>query len=612
MGIIYPTYPSTITANQISASQVTGSQALVGNINIGTPTEDGTYSDGLFTDLTNLTYLSNAVDRMNEVLKGLAPKAAPALTNLERNNGVGTSMKLAFGASYPVATYTNANFASTTGLANVNFGEAYNSSLGVSGAVRMGVFAATTPLTLSLNNSVNADQGVFTNYRAKAHNVPTNGIGNYILEINGVQVSPTGSTTNISATVTQTFNLSNANSGTFLTSGEPFALFYHRTGSVGIPTSLWTNGYNYAKLSHVSSLGTTVTNYVDWIYDPTASSGVQNYTFTTPVSSSFVASGLKALSGIKYFTSIAYNFSTTVGNFYKNTYPVAGGLTIGSATTGLNAAIISIPPPTTNNDNITVSSAHTFTGQYRLLGTALFSAISASNGLGKTGATGLQTNTILYDNISTGNTRVQENFCLEDYRVPSGSYDNQGSLTSQIGVFPSSSALAATQLAVYNGYLCYPKQTLNGGNIAAGALHIPGGQPDYSTATEDRYYYRAFQNGASSVATFTMAFTGSNGFSIVKYNETLDTPNKFKAWIKIPGKTGWRDISTSAPGAGYLSGSDNLGCLAATNPTINSTTSQHPITLLNEGLSPNEYFVMRIQASGSLTANISKITITGL
>ncbi len=613
MPINYPTNPSTITANQVSASQLTGSQALVGNINIGTPTEDGTYTDGLFTDITNLTYLSNAIDRINEVLKGLAPKAAPVLSNLERNSAAYTSMKLAFGSSYPVATYTNVNYASTTGLSNVDFAGSYTGSLGNGGnAVRMGVFAAKTALTLSLNNSTAVNQGVYVNYPAKAFNVAADGVGSYIIEINGVQINPTGSTANTASAVTQTFNLTTANTGTFLTSGEPFDLFRHRTGTVGIPTGSWINGYNYAKVTHVSSLGSAVTNYVDWVYDPTASLGTQDYTFSTPTSSSFTQNGTKALSGIKYFTSISYNFATSVGNFYKNTYPTSNGLTFGNTTTGLNTTAVTIPVPTTNNDSISVSSAHTFNGNYRLLGTALFSALSASNGLGKTGSVGLQTNTILFDNISTANTTLQENFCLENYRVSSASYDTQASLSSQIGLFPSSSTLTSTELAVYNGSVRYPTQTLNGGNVAGSSVvHIPTSQPNYSTATEDRYYYRAFQNGSSAVATFTVAFTGSSGFTVVPYNTTLNG-TKVRAWIKVPGKTGWRDISTSAPGAGYSSGSDNLGCLAGTNPVSTSTTSEHAINLLNEGLSPNEYFVMRLQASGSWTSSISRINITGL
>ena len=594
-----------------------GSQWIPGDVNNGTigTAEDGDYTDGLFTDFAPTTPVGTAIDRINEVLKGLAPSAAPDLSNIEKTSGAsGASMKLAFGSSYAVSGYTSVTASSVIGatLVNVDFNGTYSTINGSGGSpIRLGAYAAPVVLTMSFNNPTVANAGAFTNYPAKAFNVATTGIGSYILEINGTQVVPSGSTLTTAATSTQTFALSSANTASFISSGQGFDLFRHRTGSVGIPTSYWRNGHNYAKVTHVSALGSHVTNYVDWVYDPSAASGVDSYSFTTPASSSFTVSGAKYLSGIKYYTNVSYNFTTTVGNFYKNIYPVAGGLSFSGLTSGLSAGSISIPTPSTNLDTISVSSGHTFNGSYRLLGTALASTLNAANGLGKTGSSTLTTNTILYDNVNTANTTTTENFCLEDYRVASGSYATQTDASSAIGTFASASALSSGELALYNDALRYPTQVLNSGDVnGSGVTHMISGQPNYSSATGNRTYHRVFRNGSSSIAVFTIAINGGSGINVVPYGTALDA-NNVRVWIKIPGKTGWRDISTGTPAPGYTATADNLGALQGSKVTT-ATSSTHTINLLTEALAVNEYFVLRIEASSSWTNNIDSIVITGL
>ena len=58
--------------------------------------EEGSYSDGLFTDFTNSTAIGTAVDRFNEILKALSPSPAPTLDDIGCND-TGTSAKLSFG-----------------------------------------------------------------------------------------------------------------------------------------------------------------------------------------------------------------------------------------------------------------------------------------------------------------------------------------------------------------------------------------------------------------------------------------------------------------------------------------------------------------------------------
>jgi hypothetical protein len=592
-----------------------GSQWVPGDVSNGTigSAEDGDYTDGLFTDFNTNTPIGTAVDRINEVLKGLAPKQAPDLSNLEKTSGAtGVSMRLAFGASYLISGYSAVTASLGGTLSNKNFTEAFSTANGTGGfPIRLGAYASPVVLSMSLNNSIAADAGAFTNYEAKSFNVAADGIGSYVLEVNGVEISPSGSTANTNLATTEGFSLSTANTASFIGSGQGFDLFRHRTGTVGIPTNLWRNGHNYAKVTHVSSLGTHVTNFIDWVYDPSAAAGTNNYSFASPTSASFVASGTKYLSGVKYYTSVAYNFTTTLSNFYRNIYPVAGGLSFSGLTAGLSAGSVSVPTPTTNLDDISVSVGHTFNGSYRLLGSSLASTLNSANGLGKTGSTTLTTNTILYDNINTANSTTAEYFCLENYRAESGSYATQASASSAIGVFPSGSSLTSGELAVYNGAMRYPTEILNNGDIDGSSVtHIISDQPDYSSASGNKTYHRIFQNGSSAIAVFTITINGGSGINVVPYGTALNT-NNVHVWIKIPGKTGWRDISTGTPAPGYSTTADNLGALQGSKSTT-ATSSTHTINLLTEGLAVNEYFVLRVEAADTWTNNISSITIIGL
>ena len=58
--------------------EVSGAISSIGGIKIG-PSEDNSYSDGLFTDVTSNTTVGTVVDRFNEILKALAPGPAPSL-----------------------------------------------------------------------------------------------------------------------------------------------------------------------------------------------------------------------------------------------------------------------------------------------------------------------------------------------------------------------------------------------------------------------------------------------------------------------------------------------------------------------------------------------------
>lgn len=583
--------------NQISASTILSQYS-----NIGLP-EDGTYTDGLYTDITDSTYVGTMIDRFNEVLKGLSPSPAPDLSNLEGITSTGVnSIILGFGAAASTSSYSNVT--GTGSLSLVNFTGTFSRSTGPGGGyLRMGTFSATTTLSIRLNENVNADGTPFTNYPANSFNVPVAGGESYTLEINGNTYTETPSGTNsLSGTY---FTLTAAATGFFPATGLPFAIFRNRQGTVSIPAALWRNGWNFVKVKQ----GTNQTNFVDWVYDPAAASGNFAYVFNNFTTASVSPTGEKALSGIKYYTGFSYNVTGSITNYYKNVYNTSAK-SFSSVTSGVTAASVSIPTPTTVEDLIQVNSSHTLASSgYRLLNQTLTSTLNVSNDFGKSGGTGaITTPTILLDNINTTNTTIAENFCLEDRRVPSASYDTQISTTNAIGTFPSASALGSSELAVYAGTLRYPTQVLNSGNVAgAGTIYAIAGQPNYSAASGTRYFYRVFTNGASQLAGWSITINGTST-SFVSFGTAL-TGNNMRIGIKVPGVTGYRDMLTAAPGAGtYSPLADGVGCQSGGAISLGVAGA---LSLVSERLPANQVFVLRLEVGSSWTGNISSISITG-
>jgi hypothetical protein len=592
-------------SNLLTVSNV-GVVVVSQSINIGRA-EDGDYTDGLYTDVTPTTTVGTMVDRFNEILKGLSPAPAPDLDNLESVSSGTNSQYLAFGSSLSTSSYSNVT--GTGSLSAVNFTQQFNQSTGAGGGrLRLGTFSATTTLTVRLNEDISADGSPFTNYPANAFNVPVVGGESYTLEINGNTYTETTSGTNsLSGTY---FTLSSAATGFFPATGLPFNIFRNRTGTVSIPAVLWRNGWNFVRVRQ----GTNITNFVDWVYDPAAASGNFLYTFTGFQTGSVSPTGQKNLSGIKYYTGFSYLVTGTIRNYYKNVYNISTK-SFSSLTSGLSAGSISIPTPTTADSTISVNSTHTFASSgYRLLSQTLTSTLSITNDFSKTGNTGaITTPTILLDNLNTANTTLQENFCLEDYRVTSASYNLQSDASSAIGTYPSSTALGSSELAVYNGTLRYPTQVLNSGNISgAGIVYVIAGQPNYSGVSEDRWFFRVFRNGANAVANFTISLSGTN-INFTPFGGTL-SGNAVKIWVKVPGKTGWRDALTSAPGStAGIATNDNIGCLNGGAPSniTSQATRNIGITLVTEGMSPSEYFVIRVQTSSGWSGTINQINLTG-
>ena len=117
--------------------------------------EDEDYTDGLFADFTSSTQIGTAIDRINEVLKSLAPAPAPTLDDINSKN-TGTAALLSFGSSndQSSATPAYATVAAGAGIAaavDVNGSYAVTTS---SNNIRLAVFDGDTHITGVLNEDV--------------------------------------------------------------------------------------------------------------------------------------------------------------------------------------------------------------------------------------------------------------------------------------------------------------------------------------------------------------------------------------------------------------------------------------------------------------------------
>lgn len=618
------------TTNVVTYNTTTGkfhytASTNVGSNTIGTPT-DGTYTDGLLPFDPNTT-VANAVDDINEVLAGLAPPAAPVLDYIDATTATAgvSGLYLGFGTGSASTSSYAPMSSSITSLPDVPFNNIYTTTNGSDGnRIRLGSFNTAASITVTLNNDVVSNGSPFLNYPSnsfKANAVSSSG-ETYTLDLNGTAYTYTVPDSRSVASqafggTTATITLTQAQTGSYPGTGQSFSTFRHRTGSVTIPAATWRTGSNFARIS--SSIAGGPTTYIDWVFDPAAAQGSFNYAFNNFRTASVSATGIRWISGVPYYTAFSYNVTGSITNYYKNTYNLSAKSfsSLGPAASFFNSTPSTTPPsPTAVDDLWQINTTHTAASGVRLLSQSLSSTLSITNDYStnqKSGNTGaIITPTILLDNVADTVTDLFEPFILETRRVPSASYDTQNAASTALNTFPSGSSLGSSELLVYSGSVRYPKTGLNNGNFQ-NVAYLAGSAPDYSAASGDRWYFRTFRNGVSADATFNIVITGVST-NFVTFGGSL-TGDNIKIWIKNPGSTGWRDISTDAPAStSGIALNDNVGARTGAQPSnlgAGGGTATFGIDLKTEALASNGYFVIRIQASANWAGRINSITISG-
>lgn len=580
--------------------------------------EDSSYTDGLFTDLTYTTPIGTAVDRFNEVLKGLAPGAAPSLDDIDCSDS-GTSAKLSFGSSQSISGYTNSEpstLTPTDNLSDVDINGAFSATT-TSNDVRVACFAGSTIIDGTLNADISADG---TNYAADSFGNADQGtlklfVNDNVTEVHSVDLSSFGSGNSLNGNGSG-FNLSAATPGHFA-DGSDFATFQHRQGTYTITVADQREGWNYARVVHTIGGSDTTCNYVEWVNDATGAAVSMGSSGDALTGLSMT--GTRNLSGAKYNTAGTAQYAITITNAYRNVYST-NQITFGGSNTSVAAQNIpAIDYAGGEDETKSISLAAltaTITGDPILNGSISVNTNvphplkSNLSGVGTQSISGI----LLYD-LSNTSTSTSETFRAENYRLKSGSYDTQASVVDAANTWDSTTSLNTVDgLLFYNSGLHAPVQggvsgdfrnTADGGSITNG----PSSNVNYDGITSGlRTFYRYFQNtSGGSKSNWSLTINGSG--TIVSQGTALNS-SRIHVLAKIPTttsafETGWMDLAVA-----FATGQtgDGDGCLdGALDSSLNATNSG---TFGTQSVGANEYIVIKIEADAAWTGDISSMSIS--
>ena len=577
--------------------------------------EDGSYANGLFTDFGYSTPIGTAIDRFNEVLKGVAPSAAPALDDTNCDDS-GTAAKLSFGSSQSISGYTNAQpstLSPTDNLSDININGTFTSTTS-NNDVRVACFDGTTVINGTLNADVSADSPNYTQYAFGDGDQGTLKlfVNNNSTEIHSVDLSSFGNGSSLNGDGSG-FTLSATSSGHF-SDGSAFDTFKHRTGSYIITAASQRNGWNYARITHVVGATTNTTNYIEWVNDPDSNA----LSSDTAAMDSLSMTGTKTLSGVYYNTGGSAEYRVRVLNAYRNIYSTSN-ITFSTTNCSISSQtfpIIDYSNGETETKVLNITGAVTITGDPILNG-SITAGINVPAPLKSnlSNASSQSISGILLYNLSDNSTVTSETFRGESYRQISGSYASQSDVTSNSNDWNSATSLATVDgLMFYNSRLYAPVQggvsgdfrnTSQGGSIANG----PTNNVNYSSITSGtRTFFRSFQNNSGGSQTnFDITIQGSG--TIVSLGTSLSTSN-IHVLIKLPNTsnnftTGWMDLAVA-----FATGqtSDGSGCLNGSfDSSLNATNSA---TFGVESVGNNEYIMVKIEADASWTGYISALSVS--
>jgi len=589
--------------------------------------EDGDYTDGLYTDFTTGTAIGTAVDRFNEVLKILAPSPAPAVSTITSSVSNGITAKLSFGSSKTVADYTSS--ATTAGFPAVDATGIYSSST-LGSNYRLGIYDGTQDITGEINHHV--VESVTNGYLAYSNDAFGNANeGTLKLELNGTVIhsvalsglAGTGNPNTGSAnslTSQSGFTNVSVTASSFDGNNSEWYIFKHRTAKFKVDTDQQKVGWNYLRVIHSLSTDNN-TNYIEWINDP--SGAVNDLSVTNARIENIALVGSKFLSGVEYNTDATANYKADINNLYRNIYAASGNPISFTATNSSNPSSQAVPDLGGSDDNTKVLGV---TGALDFNGSTLFNGAITCN----TTVTHPLKNTItnqgsattgngfLIDNRTLASTNLEEKFHDETYRKTSGSYDTQGSTIAASAVWNSQNHMTGGGASGHTDGLLYHNQRLyspvdgdipNGGNFG-GMSNVETGQPNYSSIVGTRTFYRIITN-SSGVTKRDMKIVSTKNST--RYNDSTLGASNIHFFAKIPGSTGWMDISQPF---NYGSSSDGHGALihgATSNSNTASTdsgNSTHCISFGTQSVTNGGYVMIKALADESWAGYLTELSFS--
>ena len=603
--------------------------------------------------IENLTFKFIATDSSAAV-------AAPDLDDIDLDDAAGETARLSFGTSNGITGYTNV-------AGGVGSMSAINSNTAsVDSGDNRGVFKALEVMGGTLNEDVTVSGSNYSENSFK--NAYT---GSLLLIVNDSTAS-TMSLASLSAIDNRSsdtgFIVSTASFSTTIDGIVDYTKPY-RTGSYSIGTAQQRSGWNYARVIHRIGASDTLTNYVQWVVDPSGST--DNTAAGNAVISNLGHTSIYYQSGIGYFAANPTgSFSFSGSNFYSNvhsneaaaiSFPTTTNCQItnikatGTGIATFNSGVSSCAMPSLNNSTDCELTEIYITGTVAYDG----SSTSISGGLGQFTAANVSVsgrilhplksnrttatrtkNAVMRYSGSLGSTTLTNNeyFNTEDYRIVSGNYANQAALTSSSNTWNPQTHMNAANahgdgLVSAAGKLISPFQIGNAGDTRnvdqSGALQAPAGNPDYSTlTTATRTYYRLFRyTGVSTVAAPTLTLYGDATLvskdNTSPYHGALGGNKNCTVELKVafdPNFSGADDKSTAWTDCGkIINESENIntddgagirtGASTGEDVTIDGGGLALSLSLGAFRIQQNQYFVIKVSADKAWTGYIDRIQV---
>ena len=397
--------------------------------------------------------------------------------------------------------------------------------------------------------------------------------------------------------------------------GSEWYIFKHRTAKYKIEADDQNKGWNYLRVVHTVGGNDRASNYIEWINDPDGAG--QALSISNPRIDNITTGGSVYVSGVQYNTSITANYKADINNIYRNVFPSGTPISFSTSRAATPPAQ-AVPDLSGGDDETKVLGV---TASLSLVGIinpsqAFGTSMSVTHPLKSNivnGGNATVTQFLIYDNTPPTTNNLTETFINETFRVVSASYDTQNSLSSATwdsekhltssGATGYADGMIQIATAQYSGRLYSPIASAlpNNGNFST-LTNGPAGNPDYSGQSGTRTYYRKIQN-TSGGTKYNMKITSTKNNTT--YNNSSLSTNNAHFFIKIPGATGWMDISQNFS---YGSISDGNGALVSTATNdVDSGPNTHHVTFGTASVAANEYVAIKILTDESWTGYFSEL-----
>ena len=558
---------------------------------------DETYQQGIFDDWKASTTVGYAVREINNLLKGLAPSKPPLLSAVNSNQS-GQQGKLIVDASYPMAGYSD--------IPTKNIDQTFSAVVAAT-TTSLGIFAPGTDFTGYLASNVSIGPGSpYSSYAARAFQKGNTGTLTMYLndsEVRQVDLSTAG----VVNDATTGFVLTNISSVVFAASGVEFSGFQYRTGSWKVAAADQRNGYNKVRITHTINGVVNEVNEVEWFID---ADGV-TVGFINEEVTNVVFTGIKYLSGVKYYTGGSYQYRLTGSNVYTG-----ASYSTSQMTYAASADLQSLPAdslPSSGGDHskqINITKPISFqTSGIRLVDGSVTATVTIPTVLnGSATSSGVTVTGILLDSIPATSTTTNESFTSELYRLPSNS--NFSSIALGSSLWDSSVSITAAGKDYRAGYsdgLLVGEGRLKIGSRNYTAIgKSPGSNANYSVymGTGDRTYYRVFINGNTGCANFTMNLQGS-GVTFIPTSEAFTAVGQMKVEFTAPSQTGWLCAYSDFISGQYNSGDGGRAASFGLGRALNTTWG---LTIGIKNIVSSGYRVyLKITVPYNFTGNLTNI-----